>query len=157
MASEIGFARQGPSHASDGVLDAALLPGAVGIAEEGLDAEVGFEAVVLGELGAVVEGDGLAQLGWQGLEPGDELARGGFGSFVWLSGEDEDTGHALVGDQDGLAIGFEEHEVGFPMSGKARSLAASGRSAMETRPWMKLAGDPPLRPRQPRLALALGR
>ena len=52
----------------------------MGIAEEGLDAEVGFEAVVLGELGAVVESDGLAQLGWQGLEPGDELASGGFGS-----------------------------------------------------------------------------
>ncbi len=62
---EIGFAWQGPAHASDCVLDPALLPGAVGIAEEGLDAEFGFEAVVLGELGAVVEGDGLAQLGWQ--------------------------------------------------------------------------------------------
>jgi hypothetical protein len=107
---EIGFTRQGPAHASDCVLDTALLPGAVGIAEEGLDTEVGFEAVVLGELGAVVESDGLAQLGWQGLEPGDELASGGFGSFVWLSSEDEDTGHALVGDQDGLAIGFEENE-----------------------------------------------
>jgi hypothetical protein len=129
----------------------------VGIAEEGLDTEVGFEAVVLGELGAVVESDGLAQLGWQGFEPGDELARGGFGSFVWLSGEDEDTGHALVGDQDGLAIGFEEHEVGFPMSWEGPALAASGRSAMETTALDGARGDPPLRPRQPRLALALGR
>ena len=56
-----------------------------------------------------------------------------------------------MGDQDGLAIGFEEHEVGFPMSWKARPLAASGRWAMETRPLMELADDPPLRPRQPRL------
>ena len=123
---EIGFAWQGPAHASDCVLDPALLPGAVGIAEEGLDTEVGFEAVVLGELGAVVESDGLAQLGWQRFEPGDELSRGGFGSFVWLSGEDEDTGHALVGDQDGLAIGFEEHEVGFPMSWEGPAVGGLG-------------------------------
>jgi hypothetical protein len=31
----------------------------MGIAEEGLDAELGFEVVVEGELGAVIEGNGL--------------------------------------------------------------------------------------------------
>ena len=35
---EVGFARQEAAHAADGVLDAAFLPGGVGIAEEGLDA-----------------------------------------------------------------------------------------------------------------------
>ena len=71
----------------------------MGIAEEGLDTEVGSEAIVLGEHGSVVESDGLAHLGWHALEPGNELANGGFGSFIWLPGEDEDTGHPLVGDQ----------------------------------------------------------
>ncbi len=57
--SEIGFARQGSSHAADGILHPALLPWCVGVAEEGFDI-VGVEFVVPGELGAVVEGDGLA-------------------------------------------------------------------------------------------------
>ena len=42
-----------------------------------------FEAVVLGELGAVVEGDGLAQLG-QGLNQAMSWRRW-VGGFVWLS------------------------------------------------------------------------
>src|SRR5262249_1086747 len=102
---EVGFAGQGSAQASEGVLDAAFLPGTVGVAEEGLDAELGFEAVVLGELGAVVEGYGLAQLGRQGLEPGEETPGGWLGGFAWLPGEDENPGPALVGGEDGLSIG----------------------------------------------------
>ena len=60
---QVGLARQHASHASDGVLDAALLPGGVGVAEEGLDAQV-VEAVVTREFGAIVESDGLAP-GWR--------------------------------------------------------------------------------------------
>src|SRR5262245_34285358 len=105
---EIGFARQGSAQASDGVLDAAFLPGAVGIAEEGLDTEHGCEVIVLGELGPVVESDGLAQFGWQELEPGEESLRGGFGRCVWLYGEEEDPAQALVGGGDGVSTGFEE-------------------------------------------------
>ena len=57
--AEVGGAGQRAPQAADGVLHAALLPGGMGIAEEGLDAQ-GVEAVVAGELGAVVEGEGLA-------------------------------------------------------------------------------------------------
>jgi len=53
---EIGLAGDEAPHAADGVFDAALLPGCMGIAEEGRHAE-GVEAVVAGELGAIVEGE----------------------------------------------------------------------------------------------------
>ena len=36
---QVGLARQGPAQAADGVLDAAFLPGRVGLTEEGLEAE----------------------------------------------------------------------------------------------------------------------
>src|SRR6266851_1815913 len=81
---EVGFAGQGASHASDGVFDAALLPGAMGIAEEGLHAELGVELMVEGELGAVIEGDGLAQPIGQRLEPSEELLNGWLGGFARL-------------------------------------------------------------------------
>ena len=55
---QVGLARQGAAQATDGVLDATLLPRRAGIAEEGLEAE-GMELVMLGELGAVVESNGL--------------------------------------------------------------------------------------------------
>ncbi len=125
---QVGFAGQGASHATDRVFDAALPPGAVGIAEEGVDAELGFELMVEGELGAIVEGDGLAQRVGQGFEPGTQLLGGRLSGFAGLLGEQE-----------------------------RRCWAISGRWAIETRSWMKLAGEPPLRPRRPRLNLARGR
>src|SRR6266700_2207407 len=115
---EVGFAGQGTSQATDGVLDAALLPGAMGIAEEGLEAELGFELMVEGELGAIVEGDGLAQRVGQGFEPSLQLLGGRLSGFAGLLGEQEDAGLALVGDEDRLAIGGKEHEIGFPMPGR---------------------------------------
>ena len=57
---EVGFARDEAAHTTDGVFDAALLPGRIGIAEEGFDGEV-VKQLMSGELGAVVEGNGLAQ------------------------------------------------------------------------------------------------
>ena len=62
---EIGFSGQAAAESADGVFDAALLPGGARITEEGLDIEVLAQPVVLGELGSVVEGDGLAQSAWQ--------------------------------------------------------------------------------------------
>ena len=67
--SEIGLARNRPAHAADGIFNAAFLPRSVGVAEEGIDIER-VKFVVPGELGAVVEGDGLAQ----GLRQGCEQA-----------------------------------------------------------------------------------
>lgn len=58
---EVGFAWQDAAQATDDVLHAALLPWASNIAEEGADAEAFVQAVMLGELGSIVEADGLAQ------------------------------------------------------------------------------------------------
>ena len=49
-----GLAGERAPQAPDGVLHAPLLPGGAGIAEESLDTQ-GMEAVVAGELGAIVE------------------------------------------------------------------------------------------------------
>ena len=57
---KVGFAGHEAPHPADGILDAALLPGSVGVTEEGLDGEA-MQRQVIGELGAVVEGDGLTQ------------------------------------------------------------------------------------------------
>ncbi len=55
---QVGLARQGAPHPSDGVLDAAFLPRRVGVTKEGLDAKI-MESMMPCELGAVVEGDRL--------------------------------------------------------------------------------------------------
>src|SRR6478609_10936449 len=47
---EVGLSGQVPSQAADGVLDGALLPGAVGVAEVGRDVELVVEGVVACEL-----------------------------------------------------------------------------------------------------------
>ena len=83
---EVGFAGEDFAHPADGVLDTALLPGSVRIAEEGRDRE-GVELVVACELGAVVEGDGLAHLAREGGEQlGDGFCDGGCGlAEVWTA------------------------------------------------------------------------
>jgi len=79
---EISFAREVAAHAADGVFDAAFLPRFVGIAEEGGEAEVLGELVVGGELGAVIEGEGLAQGRGEGLEESEQAVGDGLGGFV---------------------------------------------------------------------------
>ena len=71
---------------------APLLPGGSGIAEEGLYAQ-GMEAVVAGELGAVVEGDGLAPL--RGGPAGGRWCRH-VGSLAGEAGEEDQAGVALM-------------------------------------------------------------
>jgi hypothetical protein len=66
---EVCLARQGSSHAADGVFDGSLLPGTVRITEEGPDAELVDEDVVLSELGT---------------EPGEELLGCKLRSFTGL-------------------------------------------------------------------------
>ncbi len=114
---EIGFARQEASHAADGVLDAAFLPGGVGIAEESLDVEPIAQPVMGGELGSVIEGDGLAQIRWQGLQPSLQ----GVGQRPRLFGGLTDDGHEargafMQGEQD-LAVDGEGDQVAFPVAG----------------------------------------
>src|ERR1700760_79080 len=77
---QIGFTGNGAAHSSDGVFDAAFLPGCIGVAEEGGDGNA-VQLVMAGELGAVVESDRPAQFGRQRLkQAGDDIGdrRGGF-------------------------------------------------------------------------------
>src|SRR3546814_19013713 len=53
---EAGFSGEVSTEATDGVFDAAFLPWGVRIAEEGLDSELPFDAVMAGKFGAFVEG-----------------------------------------------------------------------------------------------------
>ena len=69
---EVGFARHEAAHPADGVLDAAFLPGRVGVAKEGFDREA-VQGSMAGELGAVVEGDGLTKRLRQGAKQIDEM------------------------------------------------------------------------------------
>ena len=62
---EVSFAWQRASQAANGVLHAAFLPGAMGIADEGLDAEGFVKPVMLGEFVSVVEADGFAYRLWK--------------------------------------------------------------------------------------------
>jgi len=119
--SEVGLSGEEAAHPSDGVFDAALLPRRVGVAEEGLELD-GMQAGVLSELGAVIEGDGLAQRLWQGIEEAEQEVCDEACGLMGGALADEDTGGAFVECEDGLAIGGEEHEVALPMSGHAAVL-----------------------------------
>ena len=60
--ADIGFSRQVSAQSSIGIFDAALFPGAMGIAKVGFDAELIAQFVVQSELGSVVLGERSAQL-----------------------------------------------------------------------------------------------
>lgn len=153
---EVCFPGQGFAHSSDGVFDAAFLPGSVRIAEEGGDRE-GAELVVACELGSVVEGDGLAHLARQGGEQlGDGFCDGGRSLAGRLDGE-EDAGGSLVEGEDGLSVAGEEDEVGLPVAWGGAVLCAGGALDDRDPCWMWRTGLPPFRPRRPRLLLLRGR
>jgi len=112
---EVGLARDEAAHAADGVFDAALLPGRMRIAEEGLDGEA-VQQQMTGELGAVVEGNGLSQALWQGGEQADEMAGDATRHLAGEADAKQEARGALVHGQDGLAVFGEHHQVGFPMA-----------------------------------------
>ena len=97
----------------------------MGVAEEGVDRDV-TQFPVVGELGAVVEGDGLAQGGRQGgHDGGDGVGDERGGSVGWPLGDEEARG-ALMEGQHALAIGREQHGVGLPMAGAVTPLHLAG-------------------------------
>ncbi len=116
QANEVGLAGQRPAQAADGVLDPALLPGGVGVAAAGGEAER-LEAVMAGALGAVVEGDGLAPGGRQGRQELGQGGRDGGGGCAGRADGDEEPGVTRVHGEDRLAIGADEHQVGLPVAG----------------------------------------
>jgi hypothetical protein len=114
---EVGFAREVATHAADGVFDAAFLPRFVGVAEESGEAETLSEQVMLGELGPVIESDGLAQGRRQRFKYLQEAFEDGLGGLIGLAGEAKKTRGAFVNGEDSLAVFAEEHEIGFPVTG----------------------------------------
>src|ERR1043166_8164657 len=114
--SEIGFARDEAAHPADGIFDAALLPGCVGIAEEGLDREL-MQCEVAGELGSVIEGDGMAQRLGHSSEQPEEMAGDTFGGLAGEADGEQQARGALMYGQDCLAVFCEHHQISFPVAG----------------------------------------
>ena len=113
---QAGLARQETAQAADGVFHATLLPGGMGVAEEGLQTQ-GMELVVMGEFSAVIKGNGAAPLGRKGSQ---ELGQGcgdGSCSLVKEGNSQEETGVPLVDSQQGMASVAKEHQVGLPVTG----------------------------------------
>src|SRR4030081_1050621 len=123
---EVCLSGQEPAQSADGVLHGALLPRTVRVAKEGPDAELIGKGKVLGELGAVVEGNGPPQTPIERLEPGLELLDGGLRGLAGLAGSQDEARFALLRHEGGLAGGGEEHEVGFPVSEGAPTVDGGG-------------------------------
>jgi len=87
----------------------------MGIAEEGVEICRIGEFVMKGEFVAIVEGNGLAQGLRQKGEEAVERGKRGLSGFVGLMQEDSEAGRALVDDEDILAVGLEQHKIGFPV------------------------------------------
>ena len=121
---QVGLAGQGPAQAADGVFDAALLPGRVGLTEEGLEAE-SMEGIMPRKLRPVIEGDRLAPGGGQGREERGDGVRDRRGGFAGGPRGNQQAGVALMEGQDGLAVDPEHHQIGLPM---ARGAAIRDRS-----------------------------
>jgi hypothetical protein len=114
--SEVGFAGDEAAHSADGVLDAAFLPGRVGIAEERLDRQAA-QCEVACELSAIVEGDGLPEWLRQTAKQIEKMASDPVSGFVRQPDREQQAGLALVHGQDRLAVFCEHHQVGFPVTG----------------------------------------
>ena len=103
----------------------------MGVAEEGLDAQR-VEAVVPGELGAVVEGEGLAPRRGKGTQQALQGSGGGVGSLALLADRHQEAGGALVEGQDHRPRPAEAHQVrlpvakGLPFSHRQRPLVDRG-------------------------------
>ena len=126
----------------------------MGIAKEGLDAEGFVKPVMLGELVSVVEADGFAYRLWKLTELTGDGPGGEDGFSIDRVLDDAEAGLSFVENQQSLAASGEQHEVGFPMARRPAASTSLGRSVIERRCLMRLAG---LRPgRCPRLRLRRG-
>jgi len=76
-----------------------------------------------GELGAVVEGDGLTQRRRHGAEQIDEMTSDAVRRLAGEPDRQQEAGLTLMHGQDRLTVFCEHHQVGFPM---AAGLAIGG-------------------------------
>ena len=89
------------------------------VAEEGFDAERLVQAMVLGELGAVVECDGAAHVAVEALEPIGHPLEDSAGCLALEAGEVGVAGLSFMQHEQGLSVFGEHHQVGLPMAGLA--------------------------------------
>src|SRR5260370_18762402 len=80
VAAEVGALREVLAEQPVGVLVAAALPGAVGVAEVDVDAGVDPQLCMLGHLRALIPGQRPAQLLGQRQDGGGDRIAGGFGA-----------------------------------------------------------------------------
>ena len=123
--SEVRLARKDATHSAYGVFYSTFLPGRVGIAEEGLDAQF-VELVMEGELGSVVESDSLTPCRGQGSQHLTHGVGDRQGSLARWPQSDQEAGVALVEGQYCLPISAEEHQVGLPVAWVAAISGALG-------------------------------
>ena len=123
---EVGSAGQPSSDAPVGVLDPALLPAGVGVAEIGGGREHAAQQHVAGEAGVVVEGDRAAHPGVEPPEGGHHRGDGLGGGLAGQARHQRDPGLALVQHQH-RAGAFADHQVGFPVPHRSRASASPDR------------------------------
>ena len=69
-----------------------------------------------GKLGAVVEGDGLAQRRRHGAKQIDQMTGDAVGGLAGEPDRQQQAGFALMHGQDGLTVFCEHHQVGLPVA-----------------------------------------
>lgn len=105
LVGQSGAPEQGTTQPAKAVFPSALLPGRVGIAEVGGNALVA-QAVMPGELGAIVKGDALPRRGRQAAQDLPDSRGDGFGGLAFgQSPGQHQPGAALVQSQHGLTVG----------------------------------------------------
>ena len=154
---EVCLSGQEPAQSADGVLHGALLPRTVRVAKEGPDAELIGKGKVLGELGAVVEGNGPPQTPIERLEPGLELLDGGLRGLAELPGSRMRRDLRSCATREAWPGAAKSMRSASQCPKVRRLSTAVGRKAMETRPLMRSSEERLRRLCQPRLYLALGR
>src|SRR3546814_2504865 len=95
---------------------AAFLPWGVRIAEEGLDSELPFDAVMAGKFGAIVEGDRASQRRGHLLEQLADGVGDGIGLEAVLGHGDGEQRGAFMCEEDRRSGGGDEHGIGLPMA-----------------------------------------
>ena len=113
---KIRLSRQWSSQSTDGIFDAAFLPGGVGVAEECLSGYVGQQLMVAGELGAVVECYGSPEVGWQLPHAARDFIGNMGCCFIFQRDHSNCSADAFVDYQNVLSIYGERHEIGLPVT-----------------------------------------
>jgi hypothetical protein len=112
--------------ASDDVLHPALLPRAMRIAEESLDAKGSVKSVMFGEFVSVVEADGLADRLWKFAKLSSDGLSSADSFSIDRALNPGEASLSFVKNQQRLAAPGEQHEVGLPMARRPAAFDLGG-------------------------------